>query len=89
MIKQKGLQQMRSVNFNWNLAKKARQRIVSNAILKQRVCHLSRIVQVEAVNSLFGKSVALEWVQAIWRLGYIIDDHDGVSEVSIGRNHAQ
>ena len=53
---------MRSVNFHWNLDKKARQRIVSNAVLKQSVCHLSRVVQVEAVDGGWGKSVALEWV---------------------------
>lgn len=77
MVKEEGLNQVGPVNLEGYLLEEVVdvQAVLPDHIDDQLVLLREPAVQVECAYGPWRQSVALEWVQAVVRLGDIIDDH--------------
>ena len=74
VIVQESLKEVRPVDFHRNFFKECShlQVLSPDLILNQMISHVGRVVEVEGLNRFFGKPEALEWVETVVRLSYVI-----------------
>ena len=83
MIEEVSLNQVRPMDLNWHLLKEVAyiEIVLSNHINNQFILDWLLLVELQCRDCTLGKAETLEWVQAVLRLGNIIDDHNRVGEV--------